>query len=144
MPAPSGAVGSQVSSAPCGRTHTIHCGGPGARPERSLRAQGLPSGGDGGAKRRGGPRWPWPRAPSGALRDLERPRAPRRVRIAPVHAAVVEPRGAWYPDPPPSVSCSEVATRLSALQMPTPQGGQRWHVAAVRGLLRSPTSPGGA
>jgi site-specific DNA recombinase len=90
------------------------------------------------AQRRGGPLLPWPRAPYGSLLDPERPRAPSRVRIAPVHAAVVAHRFAWYPDPQPPVSFYELAKRRSEAQMLTPQGGKRWNVASVRGILRSP------
>lgn len=94
------------------------------------------------AKRRGGQLLPWTRAPYGSLLDLERPRDPRRVRIDPVQAAVVEHMLAWYTDPQPPISCYEVAKRLSAGQIPTPKGGKRWTVASVRGILRSPTSIG--
>ena len=94
------------------------------------------------AKRRGGQRVPWTRAPYGSLLDPERPRDPSRVRIDPVQAAVVEHMFAWYTDPHQSISLYEVATRLSAGQIPTPQGGKRWNVASVRGILRSPTSTG--
>ena len=51
------------------------------------------------AKRRRGQLLPWPRAPYGSLRDVERPRDPSRVRLAPVHAAGVEPMCAGSPDP---------------------------------------------
>jgi site-specific DNA recombinase len=32
-----------------------------------------------------------------------------------------------------------VAQRLSGAPIPTPRGGKRWHVASIRGLVRSPT-----
>jgi len=94
------------------------------------------------ATRRGGQLLPWTRAPYGSLLDLERPRDPRRVRIDPVQAAVVEPLCAWDTDPQQSSSLSEGAKRLRDVHMPTPQGGTRWQVASVRGILRSPTSTG--
>jgi site-specific DNA recombinase len=50
------------------------------------------------AKRRSGQLLPWTRAPYGSLLDPARPRAPSRVRLAPVQAAVVEPMCAWYTD----------------------------------------------
>ena len=94
------------------------------------------------AKLRGGQLLPWTRAPYGYLLDLERPRDPSRVRIDSVQAAVVEHMVAWYTDPQQSLSFYEVAKRLSDVQIPTPKGGKRWNVAAVRGILRSPTSTG--
>src|SRR5262245_39102477 len=87
---------------------------------------------------RSGQRWPWTRAPYGPRLEAERPRDPRRVRLAPVQAAVVEQRFAWYGAPSQPVSLYEVAKRLSAAQLPTPRGGKRWNVASVRGILRSP------
>src|SRR5262249_34007121 len=94
------------------------------------------------AKRRGGPRLPWTRAPSGSLLDPEPPRDPSGVGLDPVQGAVVEHMFAWYIAPQQAVSFDEVAQRLSEAQMPTPQGGKRWHVASVRGILRSPPSTG--
>ena len=70
--------------------------------ERTLIAERMRRGRQ--AKRRGGPRWPWTRAPYGYLLDPERPREPSRVRLAPVHAAVVAPMFAWYTAPQASVS----------------------------------------
>jgi site-specific DNA recombinase len=96
------------------------------------------------AKLRGGQLLPWTRAPYGYLLDPERPRDPSRLRIDPVHAAVVQHMFAWYIDPQQSVSVYEVAKRLSDVQIPTPKGGKRWNVASVRGILRSPTYTGGA
>jgi len=69
-------------------------------------------------------------------------RDPSRVGIDPVQAAVVEHMFAWYMDPQQAVSLYEVAKRLSEAQIPTPQGGKRWNVASVRGILRSPTYTG--
>jgi site-specific DNA recombinase len=90
------------------------------------------------AKLRSGQLLPWTRAPYGSLLDAERPRDPSRVRLDPVQAAVVEHMFAWYGDPSQPVSFYEVATRLSAAQLPTPRGGKRWNVASVRGIVRSP------
>ena len=89
------------------------------------------------AKLRSGQLLPWTRAPYGYLLDAERPRDPSRVQIAPVQAAVVEQMFAWYSDPGQPISLYEVAKRLSDAQIPTPQGGKRWNVASVRGILRS-------
>jgi site-specific DNA recombinase len=108
--------------------------------ERTLRAERMRRGRQ--AKLRGGQLLPWTRAPYGALLDPERPRDPSRVYIESVQAAVVEPMLAWDTAPHQSVSLYEVAKRLSEAQMPTPQGGKRWNVASVRGILRSPTSTG--
>ncbi len=94
------------------------------------------------AKLRSGQLLPWSRAPYGYLLDPERPRDPSRVRVDPVHAAVVEQMFAWYTDPGQPVSLYEVAKRLSDAQIPTPRGGPRWNVASVRGILRSPASMG--
>jgi site-specific DNA recombinase len=90
------------------------------------------------AKLRSGQLLPWTRAPYGYLLDAERPRDPSRGRLDPVQAAVVEQMFAWYGDPSQPVSLYAVATCLSAAQLPTPRGGKRWHVASVRGILRSP------
>jgi site-specific DNA recombinase len=108
--------------------------------ERTFMAERLRRGRQ--AKLRGGPLVPWTRAPSGYLLDPERPREPRRVRIAPGQAAVVVHMCAWDTDPQQPVSFDEVAKRLRDAQLPTPQGRKRWNVASVRGILRSPTSPG--
>jgi site-specific DNA recombinase len=108
--------------------------------ERTLIAERMRRGRQ--AKLRGGQLLPWTRAPYGYLLDPERPRDPSRVRIDPVQAAVVEHMFAWYTDPQQSISLYEVAKRLSDVQIPTPKGGQRWNVASVRGLLRSPTYTG--
>jgi len=94
------------------------------------------------AKLRSGQLLPWSRAPYGYLLDPERPRDPSRVRVDPVHAAVVEQMFAWDTDPGQPVSLYEVAKRLSDAQIPTPRGGPRWNVASVRGILRSPASMG--
>jgi site-specific DNA recombinase len=90
------------------------------------------------AQLRSGQRLPWPRAPYGYLLDAARPREPRRVRLDPVQAAVVEPMFAGYDAPGQFVSFYAVATRRSDAQLPTPRGGTRWPVASGRGILRSP------
>lgn len=56
------------------------------------------------AKLRRGQRLPWTRAPYGYLLDAARPRAPSRVRLDPVQAAVVEQMFAWYGAPGQPVS----------------------------------------
>jgi site-specific DNA recombinase len=108
--------------------------------ERTLIAERMRRGRQ--AKLRGGQLLPWTRAPYGYLLDPERPREPSRVRIEPVQAAVVEQMFAWYTDPQQSIRLYEVAKRLSEVQIPTPKGGNRWNVASVRGILRSPTYTG--
>src|SRR5687767_3673485 len=108
--------------------------------ERTLIAERMRRGRQ--AKLRDGQLLPWTRAPYGSLLDPERPRDPSRVRIDPVQAAVVAHMFAWYTAPQQAVSLYEVAKRLSEAQIPTPKGGQRWNVASVRGILRSPTYTG--
>ena len=108
--------------------------------ERTLIAERMRRGRQ--AKLRSGQLLPWTRAPYGYLLDPDRPRDPSRVRIDPVQAAVVEQLVAWYTDPGQTPSLYQVAKRLSEAQIPTPRGGQRWNVASVRGILRSPTSTG--
>jgi site-specific DNA recombinase len=108
--------------------------------ERTLLAERMRRGRQ--AKLRSGQLLPWTRAPYGALRDPERPRDPGRVRSAPVHAAVGEQLFAWDTDPSQPPSLYQVAKRLRDAPIPTPRGGKRWHVASVRGILRSPTSRG--
>ncbi len=108
--------------------------------ERTLIAERMRRGRQ--AKLRSGQLLPWTRAPYGYLLDPDRPRDPSRVRIDPVQAAVVEQLVAWSTDPGQTPSLYQVAKRLSEAQMPTPRGGQRWNVASVRGILRSPTSTG--
>src|SRR6266850_5801853 len=76
--------------------------------------------------------------------DPERPRAPQRLRLEPVKAAVITQRLAWYTDPQTPATLYGVAKRLTDDQIPTPRGGPRWHVASVRGLLRAPVYTGTA
>jgi site-specific DNA recombinase len=94
------------------------------------------------ANLRSGQLRPWTRAPYGSRLDPERPRDASRGRLDPVQAAGVEHMFAWDTDPGQAPSVSQVAKRLSEARLPTPRGGTRWHVAAVRGMLRSPTSTG--
>ena len=108
--------------------------------ERTLIAERMRRGRQ--AKLRSGQLLPWTRAPYGYLLDPDRPRDPSRVRIDPVQAAVVEQMFAWYTDPGQTPSLYQVAKRLSEAQIPTPRGGNRWNVASVRGILRSPTYTG--
>ena len=111
-----------------------------AEDERTLIAERMRRGRQ--AKLRSGQLLPWTRAPYGSLLDPDRPRDASRVRIDPVQAAVVEQMFAWDTDPGQTPSLYEVAKRLSEAQIPTPRGGTRWHVASVRGILRSPTYTG--
>jgi site-specific DNA recombinase len=108
--------------------------------ERTLIAERMRRGRQ--ATLRSGPLLPWTRAPSGSRLDPERPRDASRVRLDPVPVAVVEQMLAWYPDAGPAPSLYQVAKRRSEAPMPTPRGGTRWHVASVRGMLRSPPSMG--
>jgi site-specific DNA recombinase len=94
------------------------------------------------AKLRRGQLLPGTRAPAGSRLAPARPRDASRGRIDPVQAAVVEQMFAWYTDPGQTPSLDEVAQRRSEAQIPTPRGGQRWHVASVRGMLHSPTYTG--
>ena len=110
--------------------------------ERSLIAERMRRGRQ--AKLRSGTLLPWTYAPYGYVLDLERPRDPSRVRLDPVKAEIVKQIFAWYTDPQTSVSLYWVAKTLSERQIPTPSGGQRWNVATVRGILRSPTYTGTA
>jgi site-specific DNA recombinase len=96
------------------------------------------------AKLRSGQLLPWRVAPYGDILDVERPRDPSRGRLDPVKAAVVSQMFAWYSEPQTPVSLYGVAKRLSDAQIPTPTGKPRWHVASVRGLLRSPAYAGTA
>ncbi len=85
---------------------------------------------------------PWTRAPYGYVLDPERPRDPARVRVDPVHAAVVRQIFAWYTDPQTPLSLYMIAKRLSEASLPTPSGRARWNVASIRELLRSPAYAG--
>jgi site-specific DNA recombinase len=111
-----------------------------AEDERTLMAERMRRGRQ--AKRRRGQLLPWTRAPYGDLLDPDRPREPSRVRLDPVHAAVVAHMCAWDTDPGQTPSLYPVAKRLSEAQMPTPRGGKRGNGASGRGLLRSPPSTG--
>jgi site-specific DNA recombinase len=51
---------------------------------------------------------------------------------------------AWYTDAAEHPSLYEVAKRLSQAGLATPNGGIRWHVASVRGILRNPAYAGTA
>ena len=76
--------------------------------------------------------------------DPERPRDPQRLRLDPVKAAVITQICAWYTDPQTPATLDRVAKRLTDDHIPTPRGGPRWHVASVRGILRSPVYTGTA
>jgi site-specific DNA recombinase len=91
------------------------------------------------AKLRNGPRLPWTVAPYGYILDAEHPRDPRRLCLDPGTAAIVSQMFAWSSAPQTPVRLYRVAKRLSDAQIPTPTGKPRWHVASVRGMLRSPT-----
>jgi site-specific DNA recombinase len=96
------------------------------------------------AKLRSGTLLPWTSAPYGYILDPERPRDPGRVRVDPVKAEIVKQIFAWYTDPQTPATLYWVAKTLSERQIPTPRGGQRWNVASVRGILRSPAYAGTA
>ena len=96
------------------------------------------------AKLRAGQLLPWSVPPYGDVMDPERPRDPRRLRVDPVKAAVISQRFAWYSDPQTPATLYGIAKRLTDAQIPTPRGGPRWHVASVRGILRSPVYTGTA
>jgi site-specific DNA recombinase len=113
----------------------LHIRGAVAEYERTLMADRLRRGRQ--AKCRSGPRLPWSHAPDGDILAPERPRDANRVRLDPVQAAVVAHIVAWSPDPPTPVSLYGVAKRLSEAKIPTASGTSRWHVATVRGILRS-------
>lgn len=110
--------------------------------ERTLIAERMRRGRQ--AKRRSGQLLPWPRPPYGYLVDPDRPRAPDGVRVDAVQAAVVPQMFAWDSAPRSPISFYEGAKRLSEAQIPTPTGKQRWTVASVRHILRSPSYPGPA
>ena len=96
------------------------------------------------AKLRSGTLLPWTRAPYGYIMDPERPRDPSRVRIDPIKADIVRQIFGWYTDLETPVSLYWVAKQLSEQQIPTPQGGMRWSISTIRGILRSPTYMGTA
>jgi site-specific DNA recombinase len=110
--------------------------------ERTLIAERMRRGRQ--AKLRSGQLLPWSKAPYGYLLDAEHPRDPRRLHLDPVQAAVVTQIFAWYTDAAEHPSLYEVAKRLSQAGLATPNGGIRWHVASVRGILRNPTYAGTA
>jgi hypothetical protein len=76
--------------------------------------------------------------PDGERMAPERPRAPQRLRRAPVNAAVIPQSLAWDPAPQTPATRERVATRLADDHLPTPRGGPRGHVASGRGLRRAP------
>ena len=96
------------------------------------------------AKLKSGTLLPWTVAPYGYLLDSERPRDPSRVSIDPVKGEIVKQIFAWYTDPQQIVSLYWIAKKLSDDQIPTPKGKQRWNVASIRQILRSPTYTGTA
>jgi site-specific DNA recombinase len=93
---------------------------------------------------RSGQLLPWSVPPYGSLLAPARPRAPQRLRVAPVTAAVITQSVAWYTAPQARATLYGVANRRTEAPMPTPRGGPRGHVAAVRGTLCSPVSTGPA
>ena len=110
--------------------------------ERTLIAERMRRGRQ--AKLRSGQLLPWSKAPYGYLLDAEHPRDPNRLHLEPVQAAVVSQIFAWYTDAAEHPSLYEVAKRLSQAGLATPNGGIRWHVASVRGILRNPAYAGTA
>jgi site-specific DNA recombinase len=93
---------------------------------------------------RRGQRRPWRVPPDGSVMDPERPRDPQRLRLDPVNAAVITHIFAWDTDPQTPATLYRIAKRLTDDPIPTPRGGPRWHVASVRGILRSPVDMGTA
>jgi site-specific DNA recombinase len=120
----------------------LHIRGAVAEYERTLIADRLRRGRH--ATLRRGQLLPWTRAPYGSILDADHLRDPSRLRVDPVKAAVVAQMFAWSSEPQPPVSLYRVAKRLSEAQIPTPTGKPRWHVASVRGILRSPVYTGTA
>jgi site-specific DNA recombinase len=110
--------------------------------ERSLISERMRRGRQ--AKLRSGTLLPWTSAPYGYILDLERPRDPSRVQLDPIKAEIVRQIFAWYTDPQTPATLYWVAKTLSDRQIPTPRAGQRWNVATVRGILRSPAYTGTA
>lgn len=76
--------------------------------------------------------------------DAERPRDAQRLQVDPVAAAVVRQIFALYTDPQAPASLYRVAKQLSDAGIPTPTGQERWNVATIRGILRSPVYVGRA
>ena len=120
----------------------LHIRGAVAEYERNLIAERMRRGRQ--AKLRSGILLPWTVAPYGYLLDSERPRDPSRVQIDPVKAVVVQQIFAWYTDIQHPLSLYGVTKQLNNDQIPTPQGGNCWNVASVRGILRNPAYAGTA
>ena len=110
--------------------------------ERSLIAERMRRGRQ--AKLRSGILLPWTQAPYGYVLDVERPRDASRVHVDPIKAEIVKQIFAWYTDPETPATLYWVAKTLSDRQIPTPRAGQRWNVASIRGILRSPAYAGTA
>lgn len=110
--------------------------------ERSLISERMRRGRQ--AKLRSGNLLPWTNAPYGYILDGERPRDASRVHVDPIKAEIVRQIFAWYTDPETPATLYWVAKTLSDRQIPTPRAGQRWNVATVRGILRSPAYTGTA
>ena len=110
--------------------------------ERSLIAERMRRGRQ--AKLRSGTLLPWTQAPYGFVLDVERPRDASRVHVDSIKAEIVKQIFAWYTDPETPATLYWVAKTLSDRQIPTPRAGQRWNVASIRGILRSPAYTGTA
>jgi site-specific DNA recombinase len=96
------------------------------------------------AKVRSGQLLPWSVPPYGSMMDPARPRAPQRLRVDPVKAAVLTQIFAGSTAPQARATLYGVANRLTEAHLPTPRGGLRWHGASVRGLLCAPVYTGTA
>jgi site-specific DNA recombinase len=90
------------------------------------------------ARVRQGQLLPWATAPYGYVLDADHPRDPQGMRLHPVTSVVVEQIFAAFTDPQAPLTLYQVAKQLTAAQIPTPRGKQRWNPSTVRNILRSP------
>ena len=90
------------------------------------------------ARIRHGQLLPWVVAPYGYVLDADHPRDPQGMRLHPVTSVVVEQIFARFTDVQAPLTLYQGAKRLTASQIPTPKGKQRWNPSTVRNILRSP------
>jgi len=94
------------------------------------------------AKLRAGQLLPWSRPPYGYQVDPAHPRDPTHVQLDAITSVIVQQIFAFYLEP--QATLYQVALRLTAAHVPTPNGKERWTTPSIRNILTNPTYTGTA